>query len=215
MGSQPHPLPAVRSQAKQNLTLCVCKMQIIPTSVLVGGSNDIKPVDMMNSILTQGPSYGWALQGHLVEDGLGKGRGGASSQEKPWKQEKNRARTSGSAEREVQAGCGWEVRLAQSGGVGGRGQQTFVEQMPGTGLDSLSIVPHLIFVTRGKYYWQHFHTFRKYNLGSTIQLSGIGAGSEYHAWQTAKPFSSGTVIRCKSSWKVLHLGPGHQSPGGE
>ncbi|VCW96587.1 unnamed protein product [Gulo gulo] len=27
----------------------------------------------MNSILTRGPAYGWALQGHSVEDSPGKG----------------------------------------------------------------------------------------------------------------------------------------------
>lgn len=50
----------------------------------------------------------------------------------PGNRKKNRAPTSGKAEGEVQAGCGWGVRLAQSGGVGGgNGHLWSKRQAPG------------------------------------------------------------------------------------
>lgn len=81
--------------------------------MLVGGVNKIKSVDVMNPILTQDLRYGWARQSHSVKDRLGRGRGGASSHEKPWQQKKPELLTSGNREREVQAGRGRATRLAE------------------------------------------------------------------------------------------------------
>lgn len=53
--------------------------------MLVGGVNEIKSVDVMNSILTQDPRYGWALQGHSEEDSLSRGQ--------RWGQESRKALT--------------------------------------------------------------------------------------------------------------------------
>lgn len=108
----------------------------------MGGSNEVKPVNIMNSILTQGPAYGWVLQGHSVEDSLGRGTGETSSQEKPWKQEKKQS-SHFRQSRGRSAGRLWVGSEAGTEWWGWGGQRTFVEQTPGTRLDSSSVVPAL------------------------------------------------------------------------
>lgn len=130
-------------------------MQIIPTLVLVGGSNKMEPVGTTASILTQGP---WR---HSVEHSLGRDRDGAGSQGKPWQQGEREFHTSGNRERDT--GTLWVGSDAGSEGRDQGRELTYLEHLtvPGTELDSLSIVPHLIFATSSKYYWPHFYTFRK------------------------------------------------------